>query len=115
MSRIGRIYRVSGRRLGIGVDHDVVVVGESTEGGTVRVKTVTSLEHVGKSGKVRYDFKALEQAKKGIVVPLPISVIGSRHWSGIHMKGIVVNDSDLRERKVCKEEKLPGRWLKVIR
>ena len=31
------------------------------------------------------------------------------------MKGIVVNDSDLRERKVCKEEKLPGRWLKVIR
>lgn len=31
------------------------------------------------------------------------------------MKGIVVNDSDLRERKVCKEEKLSGRWLKVIR
>lgn len=76
MSRIGRIYRVSGRRLGIGVDHDVVV-GESTKDGTVRVKTVTSLEHMGKSGKVRYDFKALEQAKKGIVVPLPISVIGS--------------------------------------
>ena len=115
VSRIGRIYRVSGRKLGIGGAHDVVVVGESTKGGTVRVKTVTSLEHEGRNRQMYYDLSALGQAKRGELIPIPISAIGSRHWSAIHTKGIVVREADLTRRKACSRRKVPARWLRVIR
>ena len=115
VSRIGKIYRVDGGRLGLRFGHDVVVVGEDAKFGTVKVRTITSLEHGGHDGRMHYDFKALEQAKRGRIIPIPVSDIGSCHWSGIHMEEHVVFESDLREREICSKESVPKRWVKVIR
>lgn len=90
--KINRVYRVNNKFLGIKHDgyHNVIVIWIDHETKVAVVKIITSLEHLSKNKygkkKMLYDYKALKQAKRGIITPYPVKTLNTRHWSGIFNK-----------------------------
>ncbi len=92
-----KVYKISNRYLGLrfpGIHH-VIVIWKNGKLQIARVKTITSLETevVNKNGKkvLKYDMKALNQAKNGEIRPYSIKELGTKHWSGISNKSKVVS------------------------
>lgn len=122
---INKVYNVNNEDLGIPNrgSHNVIIVWFNKLKQICRVKTITSLEHEVKDEngnlvyyfrngrrylKYKYDFRALNQAKKGIITPYSINQLGTNHWSGIHNKSIVISFSKLKNtnNKKLKKPKL---------
>ena len=119
MKVVGHIFRVSSPKLGNIGNHDVLVLRHDRKSGECVVKTITSMEHEHVDPRthakvMRYDFKALDQARRGIVFPVPKKVLGSRHWSAIHNNPYVVKDTELQPRRVCKKDEVSWKYLKVV-
>lgn len=105
-----RIYRCDNRDLKIKHpgSHDVIIVWKNPYINLCRVKTITSLEH-GSKNNIRYDFKALNQAKHGVITPYPFNILNTCHWSGVYNNSKIVQISKLKKTytgvKVPKQKK----------
>lgn len=75
--------------------HDVFVVSKCTKDGFVMVKTVTSLENVKKDGSSSFHESALNDIKKGRIIPIPLKTLNSKKLSGVNTKGIWIHKSKL--------------------
>lgn len=93
-------------------EHDVFVVSKSTKDGFVKVKTITSLENVRKDGSSSFHESALEDIKKGIIIPIPIKDLNSAKLSGINLKSIWIHKSKLRKKN--HNFKYPKRYISII-
>lgn len=91
--------------------HDVIVLSINKKNNTARVKTITSLEHETSKG-IRYDFRALDKAKKGEILPIPIKDLNSSHYSGINHRPIIVSVDRLN--KSMYSNRFPRRYKKLI-
>lgn len=91
--------------------HDVIVLSVNKKRNTVRVKTITSLEHETDKG-MRYDVKALNAAKRGQILPIPIKELNSPHYSGIDHRAKTVPISKLNAH--YKKYRFPRRYKKLI-
>lgn len=91
--------------------HDVIVLAINKKRNTVRVKTITSLEYKTTKG-MRYDFSALNAAKNGDVLPIPIKELNSRHYSAINHRTITVPVNTLSASK--NSHRFPRRYKKLI-
>ena len=107
-----KVYNVDNSDLGINAygSHYVIIVWFNKIKQICRVKTITSLEHQSKDKngnlvflnrngkkypKFEYDYKALNEAKRGIITPYSIKQLGTSHWSGIHNKSVVISFNKL--------------------
>ena len=89
-----KVYWVSNEKLKINKKggHYVIITRFNRKLNLCRVKTITSLEHKNmKTNKFEYDYKALSEAKNGIINPVPIKDLNSHNWSGIYNKSIVIS------------------------
>lgn len=77
--------------------HFVLITRYNPKLNLCRVKTITSLEHEDENGILKYDFKALEEAKNGYIQPVSIKKLRTKHWSGISNKSIVINLNKLHK------------------
>lgn len=91
--------------------HNVIVTSVDTKRKTCRVKTITSLEHKTTDG-YRYDFQALNQAKAGKILPIPIKELNSKHYSGITQNPITIKISNLNKSRIGM--KYPKKYDKLI-
>lgn len=115
-----KVYNVDNSKLGIPVEgsHNVIIVWFNKIKQICRVKTITSLERqerdkdgnlvfVYRNGKrypqYKYDFVALNKAKRGIITPYSIKQLGTKHWSGVHNESKVISFNSL---KVCNNKRL---------
>jgi len=103
-------YWADGKSLGLSKGHSIIVL--SKKGSKCRVRTLTSMEHE-KDGRLRFSFKALNQAKNGDVLPIPKREINSPHYSGVYMGNIkTVDSSDIRPDYL--RLKVPRLYLRLI-
>lgn len=97
-----KVYRVDNKYLGIKLPgfHHVIVVWKNGKLQIARVKTITSLEHErrNKEGKIflKYDEKALKEAKYGYITPYSIKELGTKHWSAISNSSKVISFKRLK-------------------
>ena len=77
--------------------HYVLITRYNPKLNLCRVKTITSLEHEDENGIFKYDFKALNEAKSGIIQPVPINKLRTKHRSGISNKSIVIKLNKLHK------------------
>lgn len=117
--KVDKIYFVSNKDLGIKKrngstmpgGHDVIVTSINKSNNTARVKTITSLEHdVG--GNPKFDFKSLDKAKNGEILPIPIKEIKTKHYSGISHDSKVVSLSKIN--KSFSKYRFPKRYKSLI-
>lgn len=75
------------------------------------------MEHYRPSKKrMEYDFSALNMAKKGQFIPIPINELGSFHWSGIDQRAITIDRSKLISNPgYTKKSSLPKKYFKLIK
>ena len=117
--KVDNIYFVSNKNLKIHRKdgsimpggHDVIVTSINKSNNTARVKTITSLEHEAK-GKYKFDFKSLNKAKDGEILPIPIKEIKSKHYSGINHDSKVVSLSKIDKSK--SKYRFPRRYKDLI-
>ena len=72
-------------------EHDVFVIKNADRDGFVIVKTITSLENIKKDGAISFHLSALNNVKKGLIIPIPDKEIGANKLSGIHRKPIRIH------------------------
>ncbi len=114
--RKNKVYFVNAKDLGLSTGHNVIVVKKHIFSNKVDVKTITSLEHESSKSKTGYlyDFKALNQAKKGKLIPIPINELNSQHYSAINNVNIItINKNALKKDKL--QYKYPKKYRKVIK
>lgn len=93
--------------------HDVVVVRHFKKTKWSKVRSITSLEKKSrKSKKMEWVDSALRRAKDGKIVPVPLSEVKTRHWSGIDNRERFVKDSDLERRAFAKKARIKDKYLK---
>ena len=76
--------------------HDVFVVSKASKKGFVKVKTITSLENVNNG---MFHNSALNDVKKGKIIPIPVKLLNSSRLSGINRKPIWIHKSKLNKSK----------------
>lgn len=94
-------------------EHDVFVMTKASKKGYVKVKTVTSLESVKKNGERIFYAPALDEVRKGIIIPIPAKKLNSDRLSGINNKGFWIHKSKLF--KPNRSFKFPKKYESLIK
>ena len=117
--KINNIYIVNDNDLGINSKfskaHRVVVVKINKRSKKAIVKTITSLEMRNHKNKYKFNKSKLVAAKYGDILPIPVGVLNSTHYSGIDQREIEVSFKDLQIQSKGKIFKFPRRYKNLIK